>query len=396
MATEDPKKADEAKKASDEIAMKKALDAIGKKSTPDDAGKKKTPEELAKAATKTWITALAITSVVGLAGGFFFARYTTSDRASLVIASLILGAMVWGGFYFVFDLKKDNIKSGASFLAVFCFVVGGALTGYSLQLSDAEQAFTEKQEKERAAEAAKAALAARAEQAATASVNKTGDGAEFERMANAYINRLSVIRTEYLHELDGTGWQKVLDTERVRLDKNLADSRAMVQKAKDVITKYRLRHLALLEDTLKEIATLKVTEPSRQKILRSFDSSSPNSQETTGLVWDAESNSVAAYEGIFTLLAARKGTWSAAPNGKILFTSQADLDAFNGYLSAIQATALKGEELRKLQRETIDNTMNEPKPAPPEAKGPPADAKAAPVEVKSTPVEFKNQPGTTK
>jgi hypothetical protein len=344
--------------------------------------KKKLTDAEAKKSARTFPIALAGACVVVLACGFLFARLTTSDRSLLLIISVIVAAAVWSGFYFGFELKKDQVKSRITMFALFVSLVVGTMVGYTLQLNDAEQKFRVKQEADEAAAAAKAAAALKNVAKPTdADAGKKGDIAEFSRFANAYINQTEVLHNQYVHELELTGWNKILDSDRVRQDKGLVESKAILQKAKAVVAKYRPLQLAMQEQALKDIAAMKVSEPSRARIMHAFDSASANSVENINLLWDTADKELTNYEGIFTLLSNKKVNWMAQ-NGKVLFTEQNDLDVFNNLLTGARDASKKQDEIREMQRDALNVSFDDPKPA--EVKpGDPAPADAKPGETKA-------------
>jgi len=336
------------------------METIKQEATEDKAGKSRL----------AWPIALGVICPVLAGAAYLYSRNTMNDRVSLLIYSLVLAAVVWGILGLSVGLKRGSIKSIFSLAAIFVSLIAGSLYGYSLFLIEEERLFDEKKQA-RALEAAKRAPPPVVQKSADGAPAKTGDAGEFEGFAAVFINRSAADRDEFLREMNATGWSKILDPGRVGQDRNLGESRAILQKSRDVVAKYRTRHLALVDSTLKGIATLKVSEPSRQKILHSFDSTSRNSVEAIDALWDCESKSIAEYEGIFALLAARKGTWSA-DNARIRFTSKADLIAFDARLDAIQGLEQKSHEIRQQQREAIDNTFAEPKAAEPKAGEPKA------------------------
>lgn len=334
-----------------------------------------------------YLIALVSVCVVFAVGGYLLARYTDSDRSPLAIYSVIAAAAAWSVFFFLFDLKKDKTKSMITAMALFLSMVAATQIGYALRIADIEQKFLEKKQADEAAAAARALALKNAAKAVDPATEKAADVVEYERFENAFINQNEVLRNEYQHALDVSGWNKFFDSDRLKADKTLADSKAILQKARDTVVKYRAQNLAMLTDALKDIAALKLSAAGRQKVQAVFDSTGPYSAAAISAQWDCMDRQITEYEGIVTLLSNKKIQW-APHNGKVLFTEQRDLDVFNANLASARDASKKEDEIRETLRNALDTPFAAPKPAaaPGAAPGPtdakpgdakPGDAKAA-------------------
>jgi hypothetical protein len=339
------------------------------------------------AAKPKWIfpAALAVACVALLAGGYLFARYNANDLAILAIGSLVAAGVVAAGFYQAFGLKKDKVKAGITALALVVSLLAATLIGHALQVSEAEQIAQEREQAEAAAAAAKIAREKAAALLAAANAEKTADVAEYQRFENAFIDKADSVFRDYQHTLDVAGWNKILDSDRLRQDKGLAESRTILQQSKAAAVKFRGLHLQLVVDGLKELGALKFRESARLKIMHVFDGGGVYSIEAVGALWDCADKQVAEYEAIFAQLSNKKVNW-LAQNGKVLFSEQSDLDVFNGHLAAAQESLKKWEAIREQQKDALDISFDDSKPGegkPDEAK--PGEAKAG--EAKSAEVK---------
>jgi hypothetical protein len=183
-----------------------------------------------------------------------------------------------------------------------------------------------------------------------------GDLGEEERFAKTFINKMVSQRNDYLHELDAVGWDKLLDAERIRKDKNLMESKMIIQKAKDIVSKYRADTNTLFDNARKVIGTLNVSEDARQKIMGGFDRGMAKNRSRMDSILDLEAKSVAEFENIFALLSTKKGAWEVQ-DGKILFASDSDLREFNSYLTHIKELTSKEETIQKQSSEAANNTL---------------------------------------
>jgi hypothetical protein len=328
-----------------------------------------------------WIfpAALAVACLALLAGGYMFARYNANDAAILAIGSLVAAGVVAAGFFQAFGLKKDKIKAGVTVLALVVSLLASTLIGHALQASEAEQIEREHEQAAAAAAAAKIAREKAAALLAAANAEKTADVAEYQRFENAFIDKADGLFRDYQHALDVAGWNKILDSDRLRQDKGLAESRAILQQSKAAAVKFRALHLQLVVDALKELGALKFREAARLKIMHVFDGGGVYSIDATGALWDCADKQIAEYEAIFAQLSNKKVNW-LAQNGKVLFSEQGDLDIFNGHLAAAQESMKKWETIREQQKDALDISFDDSRPAPaPAGEAKPGDAKSADV-----------------
>jgi flagellar basal body-associated protein FliL len=278
-------------------------------------------------------------------------------------------------------VKKARIKLSPKVMIAIAVVVvlaaGGGFFYYQQKQEEEERIAQEQAAAAAAAAAAKAAAAKRAAEAAAAAQDARADLEEFHRFSYNLTNKLEDQGSEYQHALDATGWRKILDSERLKQDKSLTGSKAIVQKSKEVVAKYRAINLATVDEARKDVAGLKVGEPARKKIMTLFEGSGAFSAETVNALWDCMDKEIAEYDAIFAQLSNKKVTW-APSNGKVLFTEQSDLDAFNLHFDAIREAAKKDDEIRERQKAEINITFDEGKPV--EDKAP---AAAAPGDAKS-------------
>jgi hypothetical protein len=304
----------------------------------------------------TIIAVVAVLCVVLAAGGYAGSRYTQADLMTALGAALGAGLVAWGILYLALGLKSSKKKSQIALLVLVVPLLATTYYGYTLGQQDAQRARDEAAEAAAAA-AAKAAALKAAQQAAKAGPSKDNDPTETERFAAAYLNNLSDLRKAYLRDMEAAGWTKALDADRVRQDKGLADSKVILQKATDLVAQYRAKHHALVDDTLKLIPDAKLTQSAKDVVTHTFDSTSVNSHEKIDALWNFETKLIAETQLVFDLLAAKKGMWSAQ-NGRILFTTKADLDVFNGHVSVIEELNNGEEAIRKQQQDAVDLLLN--------------------------------------
>ena len=131
----------------------------------------------------------------------------------------------------------------------------------------------------------------------------------------------------------------------------------MIQKAKEIVHKYKSQTYTLLANARNDINNLNISDSSKSDMLRGFDKGMTNSRAQIDAMWDFEGKTISEFENIFALLSARKGAW-AVQNGQILFADQSDLDAFNSYVAAIQELSAKQQGIQKRSMETVNSNFN--------------------------------------
>lgn len=170
----------------------------------------------------------------------------------------------------------------------------------------------------------------------------TADGAfgKLEGLTKSFVNQMLAERQNYLAEMTAIGWPSVLDTNRIAGDPKLIESGRIVHKADGLVRKYRASTAALYPKMRKTIEDMSATPELKSEMLRGFDRGAGQSLPQLQEYWSLEADTVSQVNAIFDLLASRKGRWEVQ-GGKLLFANQADLDAFNARIMAIQADAAK-------------------------------------------------------
>jgi len=184
-----------------------------------------------------------------------------------------------------------------------------------------------------------------------------GDLGEIERFMKTFLNRMASQQNNLLIELDAIGWDRILDPDRIKKDKTLAESKMLTQKANDIVHKYKAQTYILLDNAQKEISALKISESNRRGMLNGFKESMTNQRPQIDAMWDFESKVISEFENIFALLSARQGTWEIQ-NDEFLFARQSDANIFNSYITAIHEHTARQQAIQKQNIETMNNNFN--------------------------------------
>ena len=187
------------------------------------------------------------------------------------------------------------------------------------------------------------------------SITQARESVEIERLYKTFINKMSFEKKEYLLAIDSISWSRILNPERVSQDKTLKESMMMIQKAKEIVGKYRIETDTLFEDTRKAIDTLNASN-SRQELA----SGTAKWHAHLDAFWDLETKTISEFENIVALLVARKGAW-VVQEGNIIFSTEKDLNTFNSYITAIQELVMREEEIQKQPIEDVSKNLDKQK-----------------------------------
>lgn len=174
-----------------------------------------------------------------------------------------------------------------------------------------------------------------------------GESGVIEKYLRKQMNRSIATQNDYMHELDAIGWDKILGAERLKADPTFAESKIIMQRAVDLVAKYRARSIKGIEDARREIDTLDITDRQKEGMRAGFDSAVPKNIKRIETMWDMEAQVLAKIGDNITLLSTKRNKWSFQ-NDLITFVSQEDLDQFNANLAAVDK--LSKEQMQMQQQ----------------------------------------------
>jgi hypothetical protein len=255
-----------------------------------------------------WKIALALVCTGILGYGFFYSKNTTTDLAYLIGLNLPLTLIIWGIFYAAIARKRGGKIVGFSFLSIFvCMIVSG-LIGYSQQKQEVKQALSEIQDQysemiESSTDSQ--GLPKRIDKPIDTSPQARGEFGEMERFMKEFMNQMASQRNDYLFELEAIGWNSILDAQRIRVDKELVESRVTIKKATNIVSKYQERTNVLLHNAREKIESLNMSASLKREALSGFDRGMEKAKTQTDSMWALEGKVVAEFENIINLLSAR-------------------------------------------------------------------------------------------
>lgn len=173
-----------------------------------------------------------------------------------------------------------------------------------------------------------------------------GEMGEIERFIRFVMNKSVKLRNDYLDELTAVGWDSLLDAKRLEKDNDMAESKAVIEKAKIVVERYKAKTQQMLADNLKDIDAINISPSSKQAFRNGYVKASVARKGGIEELWQLESQIIAEAESIIYHLEARRSYWSV-DDGALLFKKQNDLDIYRSYLKSITDLSQQQEDIQK-------------------------------------------------
>lgn len=185
-----------------------------------------------------------------------------------------------------------------------------------------------------------------------------GELGEVQEFTKAHLNKVISLQNDYMAELKAIGWTTVLDPDRIQKDQGLAESHAVVARARETVEKYRQRWTATSAETLTLLDGMETNSSVKRGFVAGFRKSSATANLQTLEIWNLEANIVSTTEEIFELLAAREGAWTVE-SGQLVFADQETLDAFNGYVERMNELVARQDSIRRANAVAVEASLKE-------------------------------------
>lgn len=194
----------------------------------------------------------------------------------------------------------------------------------------------------------------------TKSINTTpkthGEFGEMEKFIKEFMDKIVSQRNDYLLELEAIGWSSILDPNRIQDDRTFIESKVTIQKAENIVNKYKKQTNALLANAKENILSLNLSDESKKEALAGFDKGMKEATNNIDTLWFLESKTISEFENIIMLLSAKKGAW-IIEDGQILFYNNNDLERFNSYITSIQNIMKQQEEIQRQSAQTVNHNF---------------------------------------
>ncbi len=151
---------------------------------------------------------------------------------------------------------------------------------------------------------------------------------DMERVARANVGAIAALREKYDKDLAAIGWGGILNPERIKKDKDLAGSMAMIIRAREIARTQQAGLDKAFVQFRDELAAVAPDEPTRKTILRGFEEKWEKSRPILQKSSELENKIIANTQEFFMFLSAKKGEWNVK-NGKITFVDQKEQAEFD-------------------------------------------------------------------
>jgi len=308
-----------------------------------------------------WIPAMAVAALIVLAGvigvgveGRNFAYYA---------GYFLLPAAIVAGILYAIAGRGGGLPVGVSmFAAMYAAFMAGTLVVVSVETQNEDQA----QSLNRILDQVEAftedqwatdddGMPVRIEPSFEADPNASGFDGEVQRFVAGILNDNAELANAYRVELEQIGWYSILDPARLVADSTMAESRQLLQAGRSTVSKYRTRSREILENSADAIQGLNMSERDKRSFERGYREKLGSSLGQHDAMWDLEEETFDEFEKIIDLLDGSSGEWSVE-DGQFLFTTDEQVDRFNGYLGRIDAIMLEQQEM---QRSALEATRQQ-------------------------------------
>ena len=151
-------------------------------------------------------------------------------------------------------------------------------------------------------------------------------------------------RQDYLAELDGVGWNTVLNADRLAQDEDFTETKKILAEAETLMAKYAKQSSDNFDQTPVRARNLDIPEPAKAEFIAGWEQGAGAIREKLQQVWALERQVLGHFRDA-TILLADRDTWAPA-NGQIQFQEQEALDAFNTLMAKIQSDAAEQQQIQ--------------------------------------------------
>jgi len=285
----------------------------------------------------------------------FFSKNLIGSLPGLIGYYFPSSVFIWLIFYAIFTRKKGAKIAGISFIIIYVsFMLSGYLSVTMFKI-EAKKAITEIEtqfEKIAKSSDSPSGIPERIQEEIQTSPKSKGVIGEMERFIKVFMDRSVSLRNDYLLELSAIGWDKILDPTRIKNDTMFTESKITINKAKEIVEKYKILTNSLFEDMYNEIDKLEMEENLKRSMRDGFKKGMGPTKIKLDRNWFLEGKGVSEFEKIIDLLSTNKDAW-VIENSQIFFYNENDLEEFNAYIFNIQDIV---KEQQLIQQQSIDQT----------------------------------------
>ncbi len=161
-----------------------------------------------------------------------------------------------------------------------------------------------------------------------------GEFGEIECFFKTRLSQMASLTKDYERELAAIGWETILDLESLGRDPGLMMSDSIVEKAKQLVTKYKTETYDLCEDSKQAVSGIPISEWAKQHMVNSLCQVLEEVHAGLDERWSWEAQIIAVLEQVIAWLSSRHDAWSVE-DGVLVFANESDLGQFNSYLTKL-------------------------------------------------------------
>jgi hypothetical protein len=175
--------------------------------------------------------------------------------------------------------------------------------------------------------------------------NPDTEAEKIQTIARMNLQAVAELQNAYLKALEATGYDTVLDPERVAKDKGLKESREILAKGKAVVAEYGEKfqeHQRSFPDKVKNTIGNPTSDPDW---FEGFRDGFQKSSKQGARIWELEAAIVGKVGEAIEVLAAAEGRWQPE-DGSFAFEEDADMEKFNAAMQKVMDLGAEQEKIR--------------------------------------------------
>ncbi|CAN0502275.1 unnamed protein product, partial [Discosporangium mesarthrocarpum] len=165
-----------------------------------------------------------------------------------------------------------------------------------------------------------------------------------EASLNDYLNQVVANGNNYLTELDAIGYNSLVDSERIRNDAGLAESRFIIERAEAIVDKYEQLNEQAAYDFRDSVAGQFVSAADRESFRASFDEKLEPNLERARQSWNLERDLLTKAYELVSFLAISESSWTKEDD-QYLFETDKNLAIFNQIFDEIDVMSAQQDAL---------------------------------------------------
>ncbi|MFZ6679683.1 hypothetical protein [Undibacterium sp. Tian12W] len=173
----------------------------------------------------------------------------------------------------------------------------------------------------------------------------SGQYGEIERLLKDIMMGAATFRNDYVRDLKATGWENITDIKRIRQDKDMLESKRILNAARAVVNKFEGNTENLFETYRAKINALSLDEEAKRGLLKGFNRSAQNSKNQFAQNWALEKKTMQEVEGMLTLLTDKK-KWNLQGE-QIIFYDRVVMAQFDQHQQRLQSISKEQDDMQE-------------------------------------------------